>query len=97
MSPCLKFSPEVKEVVDLAVEDDLDGAVLVADGLPASKEVYDAQAAVAKTDTLSKKQSFFIRAAVREASYHFVQDGPFGNFSVRDMQPAYAAHPLYPS
>jgi hypothetical protein len=40
---CLELAPQVAVVVDLAVEDDPDGAILVADRLLAVVEIDDAQ------------------------------------------------------
>ena len=73
MSPFLKFSPEVGEVVDLAVEDHLDGTVLVADGLPAGKKIYDAQASVAKTDAMPEEGPLFIRPSMGHPLDHPLQ------------------------
>jgi hypothetical protein len=45
-----EFGADLGEVVDLAVEDDLDRAVLVAERLVAGRQVDDAQAAVPEAD-----------------------------------------------
>ena len=55
-------------VVDLAVEDDLDRAVLVADRLVAAGQVDDRQPAVDQADARLLPEAFGVGAAVGEAS-----------------------------
>ena len=60
---------EFLEVVDLAVEDDDDGAVLVEQRLLAGRDVDDRQAAVAEADARLEVQAALVRAAVQLRSF----------------------------
>ena len=62
----LQLGADVGEVVDLAVEDDLDRPVLVAERLIAGREVDDAQPAVAEADPRVDEIAGGVRAAMRE-------------------------------
>ena len=66
----LEFRDQLLEVVDLAVEDDDDGAVLVVQRLLAGREVDDRQAAVAEADARREVQAALVRAAVVLALVH---------------------------
>ena len=59
---------EVLEVVDFAVEDDLDRAVLVADGLVARGEVDNREAAVHKAEPRVTQETLHVRATMAMAS-----------------------------
>jgi hypothetical protein len=61
---------ELEVVVDFAVEDDLDAAVLVAEGLGAAAEVDDAEAAVAEGDGAVTVVAEAVGAAVLEGVAH---------------------------
>ncbi len=52
MTAVLELLAEILEVVDLAVEDDADGAVFVVDRLVAAGDVDDGQAAHAQADVI---------------------------------------------
>ena len=66
----------VGEVVDLAVEDHPDRAVLVGDRLVAGREVDDAQAAEAEADARPRVEAVGIGAAVRDDRGHRRQRVP---------------------
>jgi hypothetical protein len=57
-------------VVDLAVEDDPDGPILVADWLLAALEVDDAQPSHAESNTWTEIHAFLVRAPVHQQSAH---------------------------
>jgi hypothetical protein len=72
VAPAQQFLADGLEVVDLAVEDDLDVAVLVGHGLAAVfGEVDDAQSAVAEGDMVVAVVAVLIRAAVPDGIGHF--------------------------
>src|SRR5262249_14249776 len=73
----LEIGTERLEVVDLAVEDDLDGAVLVADRLIASGQVDDRQATVDETDSRLGKEALRVGPAMRDALAHSSQNRIF--------------------
>jgi hypothetical protein len=60
-------------IVDFAVADDPDGAVFVADGLPAAVQVNDAQATAAEADTAAQIRALVVRATMRQAVHHGLQ------------------------
>ena len=62
---------QAKVVVNLAVEDNPDRAVLVADGLMAGCEVHDAQPAHADADMSIKIEALVIRTPVSHDAAHF--------------------------
>src|SRR4051812_6927297 len=61
---------ELAEVVDLAIEDDDDAAVLVVDRLIAGVEVDDAQALDAKSDLVFQMDAARVRPTVLESRAH---------------------------
>src|SRR5437870_10514948 len=60
------------EVVDLPIEDDPDGSVLVVDGLMSGRQVDDTQSAHAQTGTALSVDSFVVRSAVHDGLAHLV-------------------------
>src|SRR5690606_17757081 len=62
--------PELAVVVDLAVEDDRDGAVFVGDGLAAAAQVDDAEPPHAEADAVGREESVLVRAATRDRRGH---------------------------
>ncbi len=63
-------------IEQLAVEDDRDGAILVADGLPAVGQADDAQPAVGEADAGVLKVAVLIRAAVHDGIGHRDEGSP---------------------
>src|SRR5258705_6469069 len=74
MPPSDQVGSELPVVVDLAIEDDPDAAVLVADGLVAAREVDDAEAAHPHAEGTGQVASSAVRAAVDQDVGHPLQD-----------------------
>ena len=70
MAAAQQVAPQLAEVVDLAVEDDDDRAVLVVDRLVAGLEVDDAQPLDAEPHLALHVQAARIRPAVLEGRAH---------------------------
>src|SRR5207302_9860147 len=68
-----KVLTKLAEVVDLAVQDDRDGAVLVVDGLVAGLEIDHPKALDPETRRPGAVDSSRVRAAVLEAGAHRVE------------------------
>src|SRR5919108_1851137 len=66
----LELVPELAIVVDLAVEHDPDGGVLVRHGLLAAGQVDDAQTAHAERHTVSEIDAFLVRSAMDHDAAH---------------------------
>src|SRR6185369_17401372 len=62
--------PQLAVVVDLAVEHDPDGAVLVRHGLVSVLEIDDAQPPHAEGDAVAEMDAFVIRSTVRHRAAH---------------------------
>ena len=73
MPAALELGPQRRKVVDLAVEDDKHGAVLVGEGLLTSSDIDDAQAAVGQPDTLTDEEAVGVRSAMRHGIGHRAQ------------------------
>jgi hypothetical protein len=71
----LQFRAEVEVVVDLAVERDPAGLVLVRDGLVAPSHVHDGQAAVAERGEVERFDPLVIGAAVLLDAAHLRDEG----------------------
>ena len=71
----LQLAADLGEVVDLAVGDDLDGAVLVAERLLPAGEVHDRQAAHRQRDARQLDAALFVRSAVVERADHVLHFG----------------------
>ncbi len=71
MSAPLQLAAQLAVVVDLAVLDDDDAAVLVGDRLVAMLEVDDREAACGQRDTVLVKETIAVRAAMDQAAVHF--------------------------
>src|SRR5437870_1926005 len=61
-------------VVDFAIEDDTDGAILVVDRLITPGQVDDAQPAIAKAHVVANEVPVAVRAAMPEGRRHSPQD-----------------------
>src|SRR5205823_123574 len=70
MAPGLEAGAEFLEVVDLAVEDDLDGAVLVAQRLGPPFQVDDRQSAVDEADAGLLPEPLAVGTAVGDGGSH---------------------------
>ena len=66
----LQIAPQLLVVVDLAVEDDPDGAVLVRDRLEAVAQIDDAEAAHADGDAVADVDALIVGTAVRHDAAH---------------------------
>ena len=95
VAACLEFAAQLAEVVDLAVEDELDGAVLVRDRLVARLEVDDRKAAEAEAGRdpllgLQDIETFVVRTAMPKGPRHPREHLPIDGFGPHD--PADPAH-----
>ncbi len=70
MARGLELGAQIRVVVDLAVEDDLDGAVFVAKRLRPRRQVDDAQSPVPERGTLVAPDARVIGPAVRDYIAH---------------------------
>src|ERR1044071_5442500 len=73
MSPRRKISHQFDVVVNLAIEDDTDCAVLVENRLVAAGQIDDAEAAVSESDVAAHEESLTVRTAVAERGRHPAQ------------------------
>ncbi len=73
MAATLQPCSELLEVIDLSVEHDDHAAVLVADRLPSSGEIDDAQAARPEPDVGIEIHALVVRPAVPDAPEHAVE------------------------
>src|SRR6266850_1435326 len=69
-----ELGAQLAEVVDLAVEHDPDGTVLVVDRLMAGREIDDAQAPHAERDALVDEHAFIVGAAMADHVAHAVDE-----------------------
>ena len=93
MPAALQRGSEFPVVVDLAVEDDDDAAVLVVDRLRSSAEIDDAQTARAEPQTDVEVHPFFIGSAVADPREHaFEQLAADGLTAVVGINAADSAH-----
>jgi hypothetical protein len=81
MTAAFEFGPEFGEIVNLAVENDPCAAVFVEDGLMASGEVDDAEAAHAEASAVSDVKSLIVGAAVHDLIAHVVHES-FGDVAL---------------
>jgi hypothetical protein len=81
MAAAFELGAKVEEVVDLAVVNDLGAAVFVEDGLMASGEVDDAEAAHAETGAVGDVESLIVGAAVDDLLAHVVHES-FGDVAL---------------
>ena len=91
----LRFQPgpELRIIIDLAVEDDPDRPRFVADGLGAGREVDDAQAGVAEPGEVVEVEALLVGAPVGEGGRHGGQALRGGAaFAPRIEDPGDAAH-----
>src|SRR5436190_375238 len=77
-------------IVDLAVENDVNRSVFVADGLPAIFQVDDAQTAAGQGDVVSGKIPVRVRTAMADCVRHPANKGQ--GISVFQPGPANSAH-----
>src|SRR5439155_19245745 len=97
MTPALELAPQISMVVDLAVEDDVDTAVLVGHRLvPCGREVDQRQPAVDELAPVVAVVPLAIRTAVSEQRRH--PGGPAGRAAQGDgvEPPRDAAHIRWP-
>jgi hypothetical protein len=93
-----ELRPDVRMVVDLAVEDDPDRLVLVRQRLMAGRQIDDAQPAVAERRLIVHEQSRIVWAAMRDDVAHrddaraVVSVQPTCPYDSRD--PAHAPEPF---
>ena len=65
-----EFLAQLAVVVDLAIEDDPDRSIFVADRLLAAVQVDDAQASHAQPDAITQVHTFFIRPSMHQHLAH---------------------------
>src|SRR4051812_33249232 len=86
---------QITVVVDLAIEHDDYGAVLIEYRLLSTTEIDDAEAAVAETDVVFDEIAVIIRAAMRLSRGHALDESTIDVFSrVEVDDPANPAHTL---
>src|SRR5208337_5514903 len=81
MPAAFKLRAEFGKVVNLAVENDPCAAVFVEDGLMASGEVDDGEAAHAETGAVGDVESLIVGAAVHDLFAHVVHES-FGDVAL---------------
>src|ERR1017187_3807541 len=86
MAAAFELGAEFGEIVNLAVENDPCAAVFVEDGLMASGEIDDAEAAHAEASAVGDVKSLIVGAAVNDLVAHVVHE------SFRDVALASCAH-----
>src|SRR5215470_3997613 len=69
-----KFFSELNKVVDLAIEDDLNTAVLVGLRLPAAIEVNDAETPIREPYRAANVKSLAVRPSVADSFVHPLQE-----------------------
>jgi hypothetical protein len=74
VAQCLELRHQILEVVDLAVEDDDDRAVLVEQRLLSGGEVDDRQAAVTESDARFEMQPALVRTPMELGLVHAMQE-----------------------
>jgi hypothetical protein len=78
MAPAaLEFGAEFPIVIDLAVLDDDDAAVLVRDRLVAAGEIDDGEAPCCKADSSVMECPLAVRTPVDQSLVHRLEDGRF--------------------
>jgi hypothetical protein len=70
MSGRLQLTAQIRAVVDFAVADEVDITGLVADRLIATRQIDDAQAAEAQSDSLGAHSAMIIRPPVGQSFGH---------------------------
>ena len=88
----LQLRPLFPVVVDLAVLDDPDRAVFVADGLVAAGEVDDRQAPSGQTDVPVDERAPAVRSSVKQRFVHRLEDCRVHRATVERHQTADPAH-----
>src|SRR5262245_65357035 len=78
VTPCLELGPELAVVVDLAVEDDPYGAVLVGQGLAARIEVDDAETPHPDPERPVAVDASAVGSPMENRLRHLLQDGRRG-------------------
>ena len=77
VTACDQSLPQFAMVVDLAINDDLDDAILVADGLVARGKVDDAQSAHADTHRALRIDALIVRSPMGNDFAHSPQGDSF--------------------
>ena len=88
----LELGPKLAVVVDLAVLDDPDRLVLVADRLIAAREIDDGQASRSEADVAVDVRATAVGAAVNEGLVHRSQDLGIDPFAVEPRDSADSTH-----
>jgi hypothetical protein len=73
MAAPLQFRAQFDVVVNFAIEDDVNGLILVTDGLPAAGNVHDAQPAHGQANTRRPKKALIIRTAMKDRTIEVLQ------------------------
>ena len=90
----LEFTAQFFVVVDLAVENDLNRAVLVVDWLMARIEVDDTQPPHSEPNAGFKIESFIVGTAVCDCIAHFLQFARIHRSFIQTDNSRYAAHDI---
>jgi len=72
-----EFGAQLHIIKHLAIEDDPECAVLIADGLLAARKVDDAQAGISQADTIGEINAELVRPAMADHAKH-APKGVFG-------------------
>ena len=94
MSQRRQFGHQLREIVDLAVEDDADRMVFVEERLVTARKINDGQPAMPQPDPRRKIKPVAVGATMRENSGHATEQAPRGaSPTCRGVEnPSYAAH-----
>ena len=73
VSPALELTPQLPEIIDLAVEDDGLAAIFTEDGLAAARQINDAQATASQSNGPAKVERLFVRSPMGQDGHHALQ------------------------
>ena len=93
MSQRRQFGHQLREIVDLAVEDDADRMVFVEERLVTARKINDGQPAMPQPDPRRKIKPVAVGATMRENIGHATEQAPVGVATSAGVEnPSYAAH-----
>ena len=88
----LQLVAQLDEIVDLAVEHDLNRSVFIANRLPAAADVDDAQPAMAQPDLPIHQLALAVRATMTDGLVHPAQGSPINRMARQVKNSANATH-----
>jgi hypothetical protein len=91
-----QFFSELDKVIDLAIEDDLDAAVLVGLGLPATIEVDDAETPVGERDGAANVEAVTVRSPMADSFVHPLEEAAIGSLPFEIKNSTYPTHTDFP-